>query len=100
MELISIEMPLVKMCDVSTCGFNSSGNCRAKAITIGNSTNPDCDTYFDSIGHSSETKRIAGVGACKVSGCKFNDDYECTADSISVGYNSKLVKCLTYMPRN
>ncbi|MGZ3693897.1 MAG: DUF1540 domain-containing protein [Bdellovibrionota bacterium] len=99
MKKITIEMPIVSKCQINQCGYNVSNNCHAKAITIGDSTNPGCDTYMNSGSHNRETRRIAGVGACKVSSCKFNEDFECSAENISVGLNGKKINCLTYSPR-
>ncbi len=99
MEKFIIEMPLVKKCDAQNCGFNVIKNCHAKAITIGDNSNPGCDTFMDSTRHTHESKRLAGVGACKVIGCKFNRDYECTTENITVGLIDGEVKCRTYIPR-
>jgi len=49
METISIEMPLVKRCDAEKCGFNKNNGCHAKAITIGDYTNPDFECFAESI---------------------------------------------------
>lgn len=99
MEKISVEMPLVKRCDVGECGYNKENSCHAKAITIGDYSNPGCDTFLDSQNHTQEGKRIAGVGACKVSGCKFNVDFECSADNITVGFVGDKINCQTYSPK-
>lgn len=96
MSVINIDMPIVKKCYVQDCGYNSSSSCHAKAITIGDFTNPGCDTYLSVDEHSKETRRIAGVGACKVSSCKHNRDYECGAIEISVGYAAEKINCLTF----
>lgn len=95
----NLEMPEVKKCDVNNCGFNVGNNCHAKAITIGDSANPGCDTFFDSGSHTNETKRIAGVGACKVSSCKYNNDFECSASNITVGFVDSKINCRTFTPR-
>lgn len=92
----SLEMAEVQKCDVNACGYNVNSNCHAKAITIGDNSNPRCDTFLGIKNHTKETKRIAGVGACKVSDCKFNHDYECVAKNISVGLIAGKVKCLTF----
>ncbi len=99
MNKLTIEMPLVSRCDVSNCAYNVSKSCHAKAVTFGDFTNPGCDTFFDSVSHNKETRRVAGVGACKVSECRFNDDLECVANEIVVGFADKKVNCLTYAPR-
>lgn len=99
MKQVSIEMPLVTECSVRECAYNTNRSCHARAITVGDSVHPGCDTFLDSTAHSREQKRTAGVGACKVSACKFNDDYECVAEQITVGHASKAVSCLTYRHR-
>lgn len=92
-------MPIISRCDVSGCAYNTDKNCHARAITVGDLANPGCDTFFDNIGHTKETQRIAGVGACKVTNCRHNNDLECTADSIEVGFSAKKINCLTYAPQ-
>lgn len=99
MNKVIIEMPPVSRCDVSNCAYNVNKNCHAKAVTVGDFTNPGCDTFLDSVSHNKDTRRIAGVGACKVSECRFNDYLECVADEIVVGFANKKVSCLTYAPR-
>lgn len=96
---IAIEMPLVSACSVTECAYNTEQHCHARAITVGDSVHPGCDTFLDSAAHAKMTQRNAGVGACKATACQFNDDYECTADQISVGHASASVCCLTYRGR-
>ncbi|MGE3610564.1 MAG: DUF1540 domain-containing protein [Bacteriovoracaceae bacterium] len=96
MQNINLEISLVQKCDVEKCAFNNDHKCHAKAITIGDSNNPGCDTLMINSKHAQNTQRIAGVGACKVSHCQFNNDYECTADQIQVGFSDSKVHCLTY----
>jgi hypothetical protein len=99
MKTISVEMPLVKKCDVSNCGYNQNDTCHAKAITIGDHSNPGCDTFLDSQTHIHEKKRIAGVGACKVSSCFHNVDFNCSAHMIDVGYAEDKINCLTFLSK-
>jgi hypothetical protein len=99
MLINELEMPKVKRCDVQSCGYNLNLNCHAKAITVGDSSHPGCDTFLGTQKHIKESSRIAGVGACKVSECKFNDDFECIADEISVGINEGSAHCLTFLKR-
>jgi hypothetical protein len=99
MEKITIEMPFVSRCDANQCGYNVSGACHAKAITIGDFITPGCDTYFEASNHNKEAKRIAGVGACKVSVCRFNNDLECSASKIVVGVVENEINCLTFQKR-
>lgn len=96
---ITNEMSPVRTCAATRCTYNVNQNCHAKAVTIGDLKNPGCDTFFDTTGHTKETRRIAGVGACKVAACKFNDDFECTADTISVGFAGTKVNCITFAAR-
>jgi hypothetical protein len=96
---ISPEMAEVRKCDVQNCGYNMNCNCHAKAITVGDSSNPSCDTFMKTEKHTKETARIAGVGACKVSECRFNEDFECSADYVSVGFKEGKVNCLTFEAR-
>ncbi|AOS97163.1 hypothetical protein AUP74_01732 [Microbulbifer aggregans] len=93
--IIATDMPEVAKCVISQCAYNADESCHARAITIGDGPDPDCDTYFDSSKHT-ESDRTAGVGACKMGDCAHNDDFECTADAIQVGQNGNAVNCLTY----
>jgi hypothetical protein len=79
--------------------YNADGACHAKAITVGNTINPDCDTYLVSAAHAGNVRIVAGVGACKVTGCQFNQDFECTAESIKVGFASDQIRCLTFQSK-
>lgn len=99
MKKLTIEMPLVSSCGASQCGYNVNQSCHAKAITVGDYLNPGCDTFLDANRHSTEIKRIAGVGACKIANCRFNDDFECTAEKIVVGQAKQKINCLTYIER-
>lgn len=98
MKRISIQIPLISECSVMDCGYNRNASCYARAITIGDGENPNCDTYFntsDLSQHAKSRSNPAGVGACKVSACRFNHDYECMTDEIMVGSGH----CLTFMRR-
>jgi hypothetical protein len=99
MKKLVIEMPEVSSCSAADCIYNAKGACHAKAITVGNSINPDCDTYMPSEAHARNLQIMAGVGACKVTNCQFNQDFECTADGIRVGFASDQVRCLTFRSR-
>lgn len=97
---MTIQMPAVENCSVSECAYNSDSSCHAKAITVGDGSNPHCDTYMDD-GHSQTHLNVqAGVGACKVSGCEHNVDLECMADSVSLTMLDDGVNCETYTPRH
>ena len=98
---LSIQMPVVSQCSVSDCAYNTNNGCHARAITVGDTVRPGCDTYFSMPGstHSKAGQRTAGVGACKVSSCQFNEDFECVAEEIAVGHASNEINCLTYQSR-
>jgi hypothetical protein len=102
MKQLSIEMPVVSECSVTECAYNTSNCCHARAITVGDSVHPGCDTFLGlsgSASHAREKQRTAGVGACKMSSCQYNDDYECMADTIMIGNPGGQVNCLTYSHR-
>ncbi|MDR3608332.1 MAG: DUF1540 domain-containing protein [Oligoflexia bacterium] len=99
MQKMNPEMPQVSKCSITQCAYNVGQGCRAKAITIGDSETPACDTHLPSSTHTRQTTRIAGVGACKVAHCKYNDDFECSADSIAVGFAGSDAHCLTFAQR-
>lgn len=94
----TLEMPDVAACDAKECAYNKSGQCHARAITVGDGVHPGCDTFLQSDEHSRRPEG-AGVGACKVTGCKHNDDFECQAREIRVGRRQDKVECLTFNPR-
>lgn len=96
---IMVEMPLIKKCDADECVYNVRTACHAKAITIGDSVHPGCDTYMKASGHIRNSGIKAGVGACKVSGCSYNTDFECSAESINVSQQRGMVNCMAYIPR-
>ncbi len=99
MNRITIEMPIVTKCTASDCSYNMSSNCHARAITIGDTTFPGCDTFLSGVSHTRQAKMIAGIGACKMGSCKFNDDLECMADNIQVGMNGNKANCITFATR-
>ena len=101
MKRIPIEMSVVKGCEVSKCVYNADSACHAKAITVGDTVRPDCDTYFTlPSAHTKAVQRQAGVGACKMSDCKFNEDFECISPEISMGFLKDAPKCMTYSARS
>ena len=99
MHEVTLNMPLVKKCSATNCGYNTDQHCHAKAITVGDSDNPGCDTFFVSEIHGHRSQ-LAGVGACKVAHCAHNRDFECSADSIVVGKVDGMMKCLTCQKAN
>ncbi|MHC4743618.1 MAG: DUF1540 domain-containing protein, partial [Planctomycetota bacterium] len=68
----------------------------AHAITIGDSTNPRCDTFCVSMTKGQASSQTATVGACKVSCCTHNSGLECEAPEICVGYKGEEADCLTF----
>jgi hypothetical protein len=99
MKKITIEMPVVKKCSADECAYNVGSNCQARAITIGDSIHPACDTFVDGVPQAKQSNHSAGIGACKTAGCKFNDGLECMADSIQVGMVRSEANCMTYALR-
>jgi hypothetical protein len=97
--MIQIEIPAVLGCASTDCAYNEGTECHAKAITVGDGVNPNCDTFLDSSSdHTASSGQPGGVGACKLSACAYNDDLECTAQSISVGNQGGKASCMTYSP--
>lgn len=96
---ITAEMPQVATCNVSACAYNRDKKCHAKAITVGDSDTPGCDTFFETDLHARDTGIIAGVGACKVQVCRYNKDLECAAPEIKVDRTSGGVRCMTFARR-
>lgn len=98
MKKLSIEMPVVRRCDVKTCAYNLERGCHARAITIGDPPHPACDTFLRAARHPRGEPK-AGVGACKIASCVHNVDFECQAESIRVGLHGDHGQCETYSPR-
>jgi len=96
MKTICLEMPVVKECAASDCVYNTNSSCHARAISIGDSMHPDCDTFMAGVRHAKSVNQIAGIGACKTAGCKFNNDLECMAESIQVRMVKNKANCATF----
>lgn len=99
MKKITLEMPMVTTCMADECVYNLNSNCHARAITIGDSIHPNCDTFMAGSRRVKSINQIAGIGACKTTGCKFNDDLECMAENIQVGIIKNEVNCMTFILR-
>lgn len=99
MKKITIEMPAVTKCMASECAYNVNSNCHARAITIGDSAHPGCDTFLKGTRHIKQVQQIAGIGACKTATCKFNDDLECMAENVQVGMVKNEANCTTFALR-
>jgi len=94
--LLEMDLPSVSACDATQCAYNTDGDCHARAITVGDSITPHCDTFFETGHHVKNTQHVAGVGACKIAECRHNADLECHADSIKVGVSNGGVTCETF----
>lgn len=92
---LTVLVPEVSSCAATSCGYNVSGGCHAKAITVGDSEHPRCDTFMPQPTHTSSAD-AAGVGACKVSACRYNRDLECEAESIRVSVHQGHADCATF----
>lgn len=99
MRKLTIEMPVVARCSVTTCAYNVTEACHARAITVGDGQRPGCDTFFPASHHTLNAMAEAGVGACKVTGCKYNAEYECMAEGIEVAQTANDQRCVTFEPR-
>lgn len=99
MNKITIEMPMVSKCMVNACSYNVDSKCHARAITIGDSVHPGCDTFLAGATHTNHAQQIAGIGACKTASCKHNEDFECMADSVQVGMVKSEANCMTFALR-
>lgn len=99
MKKVTLEMPIVTKCMASECVYNVSSSCHARAITVGDTIHPGCDTFLAGSRHAKSVNQIAGIGACKTVGCKFNDDHECMAESIQVGIINNEANCTTFALR-
>ncbi|OGQ18369.1 MAG: hypothetical protein A2138_00380 [Deltaproteobacteria bacterium RBG_16_71_12] len=96
MQKLTLEMPIVGTCAVTDCSYNVTGTCGAHAVTIGDLSNPRCDTFLAAARHVHRPQIAAGVGACKVSECRHNRDYECTADVVRIGRVQSEATCTTF----
>ncbi len=98
---LHIEMTVVADCSAGQCVYNVHNRCHAKAITIGGTMHPACDTYLSSekhpdLSHTQALHILAGVGACKTIGCKHNQDLQCTASSMRVQTHAAHADCVTF----
>jgi hypothetical protein len=96
---LTVIMPEVAECEVIRCAYNTDRRCHARAITVGDSVHPECDTFLGSNQHCIGKDSLAGVGACKVTGCRYNKDLECEAEAIRIGYHDQHADCMTFAPR-
>jgi hypothetical protein len=89
----------VEKCSTKNCAYNSSNQCHANAITVGEGMMTKCDTYLPSLLHVDEKTRVAHVGACKVSTCAYNEDFECRAKQVRMGQVNGQPGCLEFASR-
>jgi hypothetical protein len=94
-----MNMPKVTQCEVEECAYNTDSECHAMAITIGDSSTPQCDTFCDATSKGGDPASIANVGACKTSACQYNKQLECMLRSISVGWKDDAPDCLSFRKR-
>jgi len=94
-----MEMSEVTKCFVEDCAYNTDNCCHTIAITVGDGSNPQCDTFCQSSIPGGKAGCVAGIGACKVSVCKFNANLECTASGVSIGYKDNEPDCLSFQPK-
>lgn len=95
---VKLEMAGVAGCEATECAYNGGCSCHARAITVGDTTHPDCDTFLASERHGGDAD-AGGVGACKVEACTHNRALECEAREIRVGHRNGRVECLTFEAR-
>lgn len=98
MNTVTLEMPLVTECLASLCAYNKNQKCHARAITIGDTLHPGCDTFLKGSAHIKQASQIAGIGACKMGNCKYNEDFECVAESVRIGVEKRGANCNTFAP--
>lgn len=91
-----MEITKVRKCEVTECAYNTDNCCHAIAITIGDESNPMCDTFCQSAVKGGDNEATACVGACKVSSCQHNDSLECQCPEIEVGYQGYDADCLSF----
>lgn len=95
MKAKTLEMPEVMRCEAGECAYNRDSTCRARAITVGDGTQPMCDTAYNTGTHT-RAEMTAGVGACKIADCRHNVDLECQAEAIQVALSGSNPMCATF----
>lgn len=93
-----MDMPVINECRVDACAYNTEHTCHALAITIGNSSHAECETFFKVESKGGDPTANGHVGACRMANCHHNVQFECQAPGIVVGYTQNDVDCLTYAP--
>jgi hypothetical protein len=93
-----MDMPVVNSCAAEQCAYNIEQQCHALAITVGDSLQANCETYFGIAMKGGDRETPGHVGACKMQDCVHNSALECQAPGISVGMQADLPNCVTYQP--
>lgn len=91
-----IKMPNVLFCNVYECAYNDRDACHAMAITVDNSPEPMCDTFFRRDVKGGVQEFNGSVGACKNDRCMHNTSFECTANGIHVSKHQETPACDTF----
>jgi hypothetical protein len=91
-----MHLPVISECSAESCAYNSDHTCHAAAVTIGDVSEPVCDTFMTADVQGGEPSVTGRVGACKMADCRHNDGLECHAPAIAVGSEQEQVDCLTY----
>lgn len=105
-------IPVVKLCDMTECGFNDDQKCHAAGIMVGDPPSfaaarsgtalqdPRCDTFTPQPGGHFGARDLSGqVGACMANHCQYNDALRCTAEEIVVGHHESHADCKTFQLR-
>jgi hypothetical protein len=92
-------VPQVLDCKVKSCSYNKDATCHTMAITIGQGSDPMCDTFTNMpiCGGVKEAKTF--VGACKMSDCAHNENLECGARGVHVAMKHNQPDCMTFSKR-
>ncbi|MFR9728002.1 DUF1540 domain-containing protein [Saccharopolyspora sp. MS10] len=93
-----MRMPAVTECTAESCAYNDHHTCHALAITVGQRSHAECDTFTTAGSHGGDPTATGHVGACTMSDCRHNVDLECQASAIALGAQRDGVDCLTYQP--
>lgn len=80
-------------CQVKDCGYNSSCECLAPSIAIGDIT-PMCDTYTHAPVDLAQCD--SAVAWCGVAECAFNQTKGCHAAGVTVAMAEGTAECLTF----
>lgn len=96
---MAISMPKILSCSVTECAYNKNNECHTLAITVGDGSHPECDTFYRAKNKGGAPDQTGGVGACKVDICKFNNAFECSAPGINVAPHSGHADCKTFAQR-